>query len=260
MHDDGSDRWTRYLDSYHEQHAGITERLLSRTDQSPYGLLATALPGIRPHGLIADIGCGSAPTLPHLQPLLPQRTRWLGVDVAAAELALAAAAGRGPLVRARADALPIADQTVDVVFAAMSLQVLTPADAALSEMTRVLTSNGALIALIPAGGGGPRALLSWGRVFAALRIRTLPWPNPGLISTPAAQLARHGLTVAADRRHTFWLRLTAPGDTDLIIDSLYLPDHTDADLGAARRRLRRLAPRGLRLPLPLRRIVATHAP
>ncbi len=252
--------WSRYLASYHQQHPGITERLLSRADQSPYGWLAAALPTIGAHGLIADIGCGSAPTLPHLHSLLPQRAHWLGVDSAAAELALAADAGRGPLVRARADALPFGDRTVDVVCAAMSLQVLTPVDVVLCEISRVLTSTGVLIVLIPAAGSGPRALLTWGRVFAALRIRALPWPNPGVIATPDAQLTRHGLTVVADQRHTFWLNLTAPGDSDLVIDSLYLPGHTAADLAAAHRRLRRLAPCGLRLPLPLRRVVATAAP
>lgn len=164
------------------------------------------------------------------------------------------------MVCARADALPVADRSVDVVCAAMSLQVLTPLNRVLAEISRILRPGGSLIALIPANGGGPPAVLAWGRVFAALRIWAVPWPNPDLIAAPARQLAARELRIVADDRHTFCLNLTRPDEVALAIDGLYLPNHTDADLTAARRRLRRLAPRGLRLPLPLRRIIARRQP
>jgi SAM-dependent methyltransferase len=110
---------------------------------SPYEWLLQPLQA--EEGLILDVACGSAPT----RPLLPG-TRWIGLDVAAAELRSAAAAGRVPLVRGNAAALPIATDSVSAVCAALCLQVLTPLDTVLAEVHRVLRPGGVLVALVPA--------------------------------------------------------------------------------------------------------------
>ncbi len=73
---------------------------------TPYQWLAEPLADS--NGPVLDLACGSAPT----QPLLAA-SRWLGTDLSAGELALARTAGRGPLVRARADHLPLADDPAE---------------------------------------------------------------------------------------------------------------------------------------------------
>jgi SAM-dependent methyltransferase len=245
-------RWRRYLASYHDQRPAITERLLGRADTSPYAWLVEPLHDM--DGLILDLACGSAPT----RPLLPD-AHWLGVDVSAGELAYAAEYGRGPLVRARADALPVATGAAAAVCAAMCLPVLTPLDAVLSEIIRVLRPGAALVALVPSAGGlSLGQLASWARIMRWLGVRRQPWPNPRARDGLPGLLRQAGFTVHANTRRTFTVPLVTTADAELLIDGLYLPGVADTRLRQARRRLAALARPGRRLALPLRRVVATH--
>ena len=247
------DRWRGYLSAFHGEHPGITERLFDHLDASPYGWLVEAL--AEETGVILDLACGSAPTRAHLP-----RHRWGGMDTSRAELAAAAAAARGPLVRAQAGALPLPDASVDAVCAAMCLQVLTPLAGALAEIIRVLRPGATLAALVPARlGPSPTGWLAWLRVLTALGVLDPPWPNPEARDDLPRVLSEHGLTIRADERRTFNLRLDTPVRATLLVDSLYLPN-TDPDrVGRAKQVLARWARPGRRLPLPLRRVIA-HRP
>ena len=112
--------WRRYLDDYHDRWPGITEWILrnaiSRHDETQYEWLAEPLQDAP--GRILDLACGSAPTRD-----LPRRRGWLGLDVSTGELTAAVRSGRGPLVRARGDALPLPDRAINAVCGAMCLQV-----------------------------------------------------------------------------------------------------------------------------------------
>lgn len=134
--------WGGYLARFHSEHAGITERVLRRLDGCPYQWLAAPLADMT--GCIVDLACGSAPTRDHLA-----ENRWVGVDFSHQELGVAVAAGRGPVVQARADALPIGDGIAEAVCAAMALQVLTPLADVLGELKRILRPGGLLVALVP---------------------------------------------------------------------------------------------------------------
>ncbi|MEN3583338.1 class I SAM-dependent methyltransferase [Streptomyces sp. ZYX-F-203] len=242
--------WRRFVALYHREHPGITERLLSLAETSPYGWLTDALRGIG--GPVLDLACGSAPTREKLPDV-----DWVGVDLSAAELAEARRLGRGPLVTARADALPVGSGSVDAVCAAMCLPVLTPLPAVLAEVRRVLRPGGVLAALVPSGSGlSLSGALGWLRVMAALRAVRQPWPNPGARDGLGGVLSAAGFRVRSDERRVFPLVVESAGAAAVVVDALYLPGSTPRRSRAARRSLGRWAGPGRRLELPLRRVVA----
>lgn len=249
--------WHRYLGTFHRDRPGITEQVLaaatSGTGDSPYRWLAAPL--ATSEGPVLDLACGSAPT----QPLLPA-SRWFGVDISAAELAIACTAGRGPLVQARADRLPVADNAVTGVCAAMSLQVLTPLDTVLAELARVLRPGGRIVALVPASLGRPRrGALLWWRLLRTLGVPSQPWPNPHALDGLADVLREHGFIIDADERRVFRRAIGDAAEAALLIDSLYLPGVGPERIARAQRTLVAWARPGRTLPLPLRR-VAAHQP
>jgi SAM-dependent methyltransferase len=245
-------RWRQFLAHYHDERPAITERLLGRADCSPYAWLVEPITGIG--GPILDLACGSAPTMPLLA-----GARWLGLDSSAGELDYATGHGRGPLVRARADALPVATHAVGAVCAAMCLPVLIPWDAVLSEIIRVLRPGGLLVALVPSARGLTIGqVATWARIMWWLGVVRQPWPNPQARDGLPQLLRRAGFDVRGDDRRTLAVPLNSAADADLLIDGLYLPGVTDARILLARRRLSGLARPGRRVAVPLRRVVATR--
>jgi SAM-dependent methyltransferase len=245
-------RWRRYLAAYHDQRPAITERLLSRADSSPYGWLVEPLRTV--DGPILDLACGSAPTRELLR-----GPGWFGVDGSTGELGYAATAGRGPLVRARADALPVAGGVVSAVCAAMCLPVLTPLEAVLGEITRVLRPEGRLVALVPSRlGWAPAQALAWVRIMGWLGVRGQPWPNPQARDELPRVLRRAGFTVRASARRTFTVPMVTAADARLLVEGLYLPEVDETRVAEATRRLARWARPGRRLALPLRRVLAVR--
>lgn len=246
------DSWRRYVAAFHDARPGITEEFLGRADASPYAWLAEPLHDRS--GLVLDLACGSAP----VRPLLPDAD-WLGVDASPGELAAAARKGRGPLVRADAARLPLADGSVDAVCAAMCLPVLTPLHQVLAETRRVLRPGGVLAALVPSNRGlSPSGLAGWARVMATLRVTRQPWPNPQARDGLAALLRRSGFDVVADEPRVFKLTLNTGQDAHLLVDALYLPVLNPQRARAAKQSLVRWAVSGRRLQLPLRRVVAVR--
>ncbi len=111
--------WRRYVSAYHDARPGITERLLGLAEASPYAWLAEPCGPCR-------APCWTWRADRHLTRAELAGANWVGVDLSAGELAEAARRGRGPLVRAGADALPFGAATAGAVCAAMCLPVLRP--------------------------------------------------------------------------------------------------------------------------------------
>lgn len=241
--------WRRYLAAYHEERPGITERFLGLADASPYAWLAGPLRTAQ--GPIVDLACGSAPT----RGLLAGE-EWVGVDSSPAELAEAALHGREPLLRASADALPMATGTAAAVCAAMCLHVLTPLPRVLGEIRRVLRPGGMLAALVPDRSGlSLSGLLGWARWMQAVRAVRPPCPNPEACDGLPALLSRAGFRVHGDERRVFTLALDSDSAA-LLVEGLYLPHLTAERARAAESALADWLRPGRRLQLPLRRVVA----
>ncbi|MGQ9369444.1 DVU_1556 family methyltransferase [Azospirillum sp. ST 5-10] len=96
--------------------------------------------GFAPGDRVVDVGCGQGASVA----LMGGRgLRAVGVD--AADGPLAAARARGvPVLRARGDALPLADGSVDGVLSECSLSVMADRGRALAEWARVLRAGGRL--------------------------------------------------------------------------------------------------------------------
>jgi SAM-dependent methyltransferase len=240
--------WADYVERFHLERPGITEALLSRaTDVAglgPYAWLSAALPD---EGPILDLGCGSGPAHPLIG-------RWIGLDRSMAELRTARSLGRSPLLLATASALPVRCRSMQGAIAAMSLMVVDDPPAVLREVSRVLEPGRRLAVLLPTDR--PLTLADRGRyglLLAGLGRTALPFPHPDVVADPAALFVAAGLEIISDDRRRFACALDK-GDTDLFVDSLYLPDVFPRRLGLARALVRRWGSTGI--GIPLRRLVA----
>lgn len=247
--------WSEYLRAFHGARSGITEDVLARATAdgvNPYRWLAEPLEGV--HSTVVDLACGSGP----LHRELPQ-VRWVGVDLSTAELARAAVAGAGPLVRADVTYSPLRSDAAAAVVCSMALMIVEPLDAVLSEVARVLVPGGLFAALIPAEGplsGSDR--LRYLRLLAALRLPRLDYPNRTELERPAARLAAHGLQLITDDRCRFRYPLSDDGAASTLVRSLYLPGVPVERIATAERIACRW--RGGELGIPLRRLVCRLDP
>jgi SAM-dependent methyltransferase len=126
-----------FLRGFHAAHPGITSAVLARG--TSYDRLAALVPaGAR----VLDLGCGDGHLL--------TKTGGIGVDLSAAELAIARRRGAA-VVQGRAQALPFADAAFDLCVCHLALMLMDELDLVASEVARVARSFAAIV------GGGPTA-------------------------------------------------------------------------------------------------------
>lgn len=241
--------WPAYLEHFHTEHAGITERILSRCRADvldPYEWCAQPLSDRA--GPTLDLACGSGPMADHVD-------GWIGADRSAAELATAQVRGRLPVIRASATSAPIREASLEAVVCSMGLQIIEPIPSALTEIARVLRPLGRVVLLLPASGPLRwRQALTYWRLQIALRQR-ITYPNDDLLRATALRQAAAAarLKVAHDELLAFSLALDTDSQADELLASLYLPNVRPRGLAAGRRVLHERV--GGQLTVPLRRIV-----
>ncbi len=252
--------WNQYLRTYHGEHPGITEALLTRAadrqGHTAYQNLLRQVPDTA--SPVLDLACGSAP----LATQLAARGAYVGVDASPDELAAAAAsrAGAGAMfAQADAMALPFPDAAFDAVVCSMALMLLTPLSAAFTEIARVLRPGGVLAATYPTWGFvSPRETLTLAGVFA--RLHTLP-EFPHTLSRARLQRAAAATPMALTSHEKAIYRLTLRDLTDaqLLIGGLYLPSVSAERVRAATAHLGEVVARRPRtVPLHIAHVTMTR--
>jgi SAM-dependent methyltransferase len=118
-------------------------------DDGPLFASAVGHLGLRPGGVVVDVGCGTGRALPHLRRAVGSSGLAVGVD-ATPEMC-AVAAGRGTAVLGEATRLPFATGACHAVFAAGLLNHLPDPSVGLTEFARVTRTGGALVLFHPIG-------------------------------------------------------------------------------------------------------------
>jgi SAM-dependent methyltransferase len=128
-----------FVQAFHARRARATSSAFARGGS--YERLAALVPdGAR----VLDLACGEGALLAHLG------DRAVGIDLARGDLALAG----GTVARARAQALPFATASFDVVTCHLALMLFDDLPAVIRELERVLAPGGRFLAVL---GGGPTA-------------------------------------------------------------------------------------------------------
>ncbi|MBU9762296.1 methyltransferase domain-containing protein [Mycobacterium sp. TNTM28] len=159
--------WASPVGSMLYDHAQLLNRRLLTAFHPPIDWL-----GIPSGGVALDVGSGPGNVTAALARAAGLDGVALGVDISEAmlERAVKAEASRQVgFVRADAQQLPFRDETFDAAVSLAVLQLVPDAEAALSEMVRVLKPGRRMAIMVPtAGHGGPMRFLSRGgaRFFA----------------------------------------------------------------------------------------------
>lgn len=155
----------RFLASFHDADPGVTARafaglharMAGRRFASSYACLASVVPAAA--ATVLDLACGDGYLLSLLAARRQPALQLVGVDISAGELdaarrRLGAAAD---LHRARAQQLPLADASADVVLCHMALMLMDDAPQALASVRRVLHRTGVFSAVVGGGAAGSPA-------------------------------------------------------------------------------------------------------
>jgi ubiquinone/menaquinone biosynthesis C-methylase UbiE len=137
-----SDEWERFARKIDR---GISRRL---TRPLYARLLAVAAP--RPSERLLDVGAGSGNVVAGA---LASGAGALGIDASNAMALVAVTKVPGRFVVGRAERLPFADASFDIVTTSLSLHHWEPVEAGLREIARVLEPDGRLVIADVEGGG-----------------------------------------------------------------------------------------------------------
>lgn len=139
--------------------------------------LLAMLPELDVDGWALDIGAGTAPVARPLQQRYPH-ARWLALDISSPMLTEAQARGRldehwRPLC-ADADALPLADASISLVYSNFALQWSRSPRVALAEIARVLAPGAEALVAVPVAGTLREFSQSWQQVDQGKHFNALP--------------------------------------------------------------------------------------
>ena len=171
----------RYLAGYHDENSGVTARSFAARPvtngtvsfASTYTALLAVLPATGVPLTVLDLACGDG----HLLGLLaaaPAAHTLIGVDLSRGELEAARVrlGERAALYRAKAQQLPLAAGSVDVVTCHLALMLMDEADAVCAELRRVLRPGGTLAGVVGARPPSNPALDAFVQLYPAASQRS----------------------------------------------------------------------------------------
>jgi len=134
------------LEAYFDERAETWDETVAEKDAGKLGLLAARL-GLKPGGVVLDVGTGTGVLVPHILGQLGSGGTVVGVDLARGMLRRAAAKGFGPrvvLLQTDITLTPLRAETCDAVICYSSFPHFRDKPAALRELWRVLRPGGVL--------------------------------------------------------------------------------------------------------------------
>ncbi|RYZ37387.1 MAG: class I SAM-dependent methyltransferase [Myxococcaceae bacterium] len=147
-----------YLLDFHGRLAGVTARWFADAPvqregeafASTYSLLEAVVPRDARPRVVLDLACGDGHLLELLATRGQQGLSLLGLDMSGHELAAAQARlkGAATLHQGRAQALPFADASVDVVLSHLALMLMDDVETVLAEIRRVLKPGGTVSVVV----------------------------------------------------------------------------------------------------------------
>ncbi|CAG4904912.1 methyltransferase domain-containing protein [Acidithrix sp. C25] len=215
----GIENWSEFLTSFHQERAGITEDILSRSanqDLYPYRWLESALPA---SGRILDLCCGSAPILS--SPTVAQSV--VRIDRSLGELEVAKDHGRSGLVAADATKLPFRSDIFTGISISMALMLVEPLLGALDEIHRVLETKGYVTALLP--GGFPLSLSdlnTYRMILSYHDASRQTYPNGRMSKKIVSLFTQRGFIMTLNQRKVFTFSFEKKSDALLFVKSLYI--------------------------------------
>lgn len=142
--------------------------------------LAELVPDRLPPGPAVDLGAGTAPLARELNRRWPER-RWLALDIAEPMLRQGLARQRlGPgfaPVAADLEALPLADESLALVYSCFALQWCARPAEVVAQLARALRSGGVLAVSVPVAGSLQELRASWAEVDAGIHVNELAAPE-----------------------------------------------------------------------------------
>lgn len=151
-----ADDWNEHLLEAHAKAPGMTSRLFAKytapNGLTSYDMLAEILDERRGEDLtVLDLACGDGYLLDRCAKRLGGRGKLVGVDMSEAELNLARERLAGSDITlhcGRAQALPLADASVDFVLCHLAFMLMLPVEPAIQEIARVLRPGGVFAAVV----------------------------------------------------------------------------------------------------------------
>lgn len=269
--------WNEFLAEAHRKSPSQTPRTFSsfrtKSGETSYEILAQSLtPGT--NATVLDLACGDGHLAHSLLPRLGSQGRFLGIDMSEAELALARERVIDPRVSfqlAKAQALPIADASVDLVTCHMALMLMLPIEPVIQELGRVLKPAGKLAVVVVRRTNREA---TWQAVveqsigvfferFPALK--EVPTGDPRVLSVEGTrELLNAEFMDQMEIEFDLEVATTPEGLWDFMRDMYYVGMVPEAEQGAMRERLIALglARRGddglVRFAYPMRKFVFTR--
>ncbi len=146
----------RFVQRFHDAHAGRTIESFGRgrvgASGNSYDLLARSVSALPSGSRVLDLACGDGVLLEVISDLRSD-LELVGVDLNAAEIAAAKERGieGARFERARANALPFEDASVDHVVCHMSFMLFDEPSSVVRELARVVRPGGAVFMLVSDG-------------------------------------------------------------------------------------------------------------